>query len=120
MTDRAVCWELQSNTEAVQGMRVLLVGAFVGTQQITTENARPRWSFYQYATAQAAAEAAVTATQNFERDFSGTLAVPPGEIMVHPAEVAGITSGGPIPPSLRARVFTSLQRRDPRDLCGGD
>lgn len=119
MTDRAVCWELQASTEAVQGLRVLLVGAFVGTQQITTENARPRWTFRQYGNVQEASEAAVAFTQAFERDYRGTLAVPPGEIMVHASEVAGLYSGGPIPPSLRARVFTSLQRRDPRDLTGG-
>jgi hypothetical protein len=115
MTDKAVCWELQSSSDSIHGLRVLLVGTFVGTQLLSSENERPRWSFREYATVTGAGEAAVEFTQNFERDHGGRLVIPPGEILVHPSEVANLHSHGPIPPSLRARVFTSLQRRDPRE-----
>lgn len=116
MTDKAVCWELQCNGNTnVAGLRVLLVGNAVGDQLIRADNARPRWAFRRYATPQDAAAAAVAFTQNFESDYAGSLVIPPVEIMVHPAEVAAIRPDAPIPPSLRARVFTALLRHDPRD-----
>jgi hypothetical protein len=115
---KAVCWELASTNHSILGLRVLLASTFVGTQMLSTDNERPRWSFTQFTTASAAAEAAVQQTEQFERDWSATLIVPPGEIALHPSEVSAMSQGKPISPSLRARIFTSLQRRDPR--VGGE
>jgi hypothetical protein len=115
---KAVCWELATNNGAVTGMRVLLAGRFVGTQMLVSDNARPRWSFTPYGTATEAAEAAVKATQHFESEWQGTLVIPPGEIILHPSEADAMTAGRPIQPALRARVFTSLMRRDPRVMGG--
>lgn len=116
---KAVCWELATNHSAINGMRVVLAGEFVGSQTMTPENQRPRWSFVQHGTIAEAAEAAVRITQAFENDWSATLVVPPGEVMMHPSEFDVIRAGKAIPPSLRARVYTSLMRRDPR-LNGAD
>jgi len=114
MTDKAVCWELGTSSSTMLGMRVLLAGQFVGTQELSPDNARPRWKFNNYGTATAASEAAVGITERFERDWVGTLIVPPGEIILLPSETIAMADNRPISPSLRARIFTSLQRRDPR------
>lgn len=112
-TQKAVCWELESPSAAIHGIRVILAGNFVGVQQLVGTNERPRWAFTAYDTATAATEAAVQVTQTYENN-GGKLAIAPGEVMVHPAELRALRNNGPIPPSLRARVFTSLLRRDPR------
>ena len=122
---KAVCWELTTNSTAeMLGMRVLLAGKFVGTQELSTDNARPRWKFSDHGTAAAASEAAVHMTERFERDWNATLIVPPGEIVLHPSEEMAMAHGKPISPALRARIFTSLQRRDPRvpglPMAGGE
>jgi hypothetical protein len=115
MTDtKAVCWELGTTNNTKLGLRILLAGQYVGTQELSADNARPRWKFQTYYSAHAATAAAVTATERFESEQHGTLVVPPGEIILHPSEVAAMGSGRPISPALRARIFTSLQRRDPR------
>ena len=111
---KAVCWELMTSTTNMLGMRVLLAGQFVGTQELSTDNARPRWKFATFASATAAQEAAVMLTERFEKDWRATLIVPPGEIVLHPSEEIAMMHGNPISPALRARIFTSLQRRDPR------
>lgn len=111
---KAVCWELSTNSSLMLGMRVLLAGQFVGTQELSTDNARPRWKFTAHGTNAAASEAAIRMTEAFERDWNGTLIVPPGEIVLHPSEEMAMMHGNPISPALRARIFTSLQRRDPR------
>jgi len=116
MTDmqKAVCWELGTSSEAVTGMRVLLAGHFVGQQMLTAANQRPRWAFTSFSDAEAAASAAVAVTETFEKEWHGTLIVPPGEIALHPSEFDAMGTQRPISPALRARIFTSLQRRDPR------
>lgn len=111
---KAVCWELATTNSDMLGMRVLLAGQFVGTQELSTDNARPRWKFNTFTSAADASEAAVRTTENFEREWNATLVVPPGEIALHPSEELAMVHGNPISPALRARIFTSLQRRDPR------
>lgn len=111
---KAVCWELASANANMNGMRVLLAGQHVGTQTLTADNQRPRWKFLFYSTAGEASQAAIAATETFEREWSATLVIPPGEIALHPSEVQAMQTGNPISPSLRARIFTSLSRRDPR------
>jgi len=111
---KAVCWELETTSTMMLGMRVLLAGPYVGTQELSSDNARPRWKFTAHGSPAAASEAAVRMTEAFERDWKGTLIVPPGEIVLHPSEEMAMAHGNPISPALRARIFTSLQRRDPR------
>ena len=111
---KALCWELASNNSAITGMRLLVAGTFVGVQTLSEDNARPRWKFVDCRTATEAAQHAVAQTTAFETDWGGTMVVDPGEIALHPSEVAAMAAGRPISPSLRARIFTSLQRRDPR------
>ena len=111
---KAVCWELATANTSMLGMRVLLAGHFVGTQELSSDNARPRWKFFQFESATLASEAAVRVTEQFENEWRGFLIVPPGEVALHPSELLSMAHGNPISPSLRARIFTSLQRRDPR------
>lgn len=115
---KAVCWELATKSTGITGMRVLLAGQYVGTQELSTDNARPRWRFTDYATEAGATEAAVAITERFEKDWHATLLVQPGEIALHPSEYAAMASSRPISPALRARIFTSLSRRDPRGASG--
>lgn len=111
---KAVCWELTTQHSAVNGLRIVLAGEFVGQQTMTSENQRPRWSFAQYGSVAEAADASVRITQAFESDWTATLIVPPGEVMMHPSEFDVIRAGKAIAPSMRARIYTSLMRRDPR------
>lgn len=113
---KAVCWELATPTRDTIGLRVMLAGPFVGTQELSSNNARPRWQIKQFATAALASEEAVRATETFENDYHATLVIQPAEILLHPSEVASMYAGRPISPSLRARIFTSLTRRDPRAI----
>jgi hypothetical protein len=110
----AVCWELGSSNGNMTGLRVLLAGKFVATQELSTENERPRWKFFEYATETGATDAALAITTQFEREWAGDLIIEPGKIALHPSEAEAMANGGPISPSLRARIFTSLSRRDPR------
>ena len=113
-TTKAVCWELATITTDILGMRVLLAGHHVGIQELSSDNQRPRWKFSTYSTAAEASEAAVRVTEQFERERHASLIVPPGEVILLPSEMLAMADHRPISPSLRARVFTSLQRRDPR------
>lgn len=115
---KAVCWELATPSTGILGLRILLAGRFVGTQELSTDNARPRWRFSDYGTPVAASEAAVTLTEKFEREHAALLVVPPGEVILHPSEMLAMADHKPISPSLRARIFTSLQRRDSRVTAG--
>jgi len=113
---KAVCWELAAPSTSMLGMRVLLAGQYVGTQELSSDNARPRWRFQDHGSVARATEAAVGVTERFENDWHATLIIQPGEIILHPSELAAMASGKPISPALRARIFTSLQRRDPRPV----
>ena len=112
---KAVCWELASRHATMLGMRVLLAGEFVGYQELSADNQRPRWKFAGYHNSTEASEAAVRLTEQFEQEWNAILIIPPGEVILHPSEMLAMRHAAPISPSLRARIFTSLQRRDPRE-----
>jgi hypothetical protein len=108
---KAICWELTTSDPGVTGFRILVAGSHVAMQTLVSGNEKPRWSVSTFATAQEATQQAVDMTQGIERHYSARLSVEPGEIIIHDSELSGMSPTRPIPPSLRARVYTSLHRR---------
>lgn len=116
--DKAICWEMLTPAgsggaapEGVLGMRVCVAANFVGIQTLVSSNERPVWAVDAYPSQADATQVAVALTRAFEEDYRGRLSVEPGEVILHDAERASMSNGGTIPPSLRARIFTSLHRR---------
>ena len=109
--DKAICWEMTSSSQGIEGFRLFVADRFLGVQTLTLANERPVWNISGFDSQADATEYALTLTKGYEQSYGATLAVEPGEIILHDAERGSLSHGGAIPPALRARIFTSLQRR---------
>lgn len=109
---RALVWEMALiDNGNVDGVRIMVSGTTLAVQELRKTTQRPRWRIERYDSVQDAIDMANAHTRNAAEDFNATMTVNPVEVMVHPSEYDRLLPGQPIPPSLRARLFTALHRK---------
>lgn len=109
---RAIVWEMALyDSGTVNGVRLMVSGSTLAVQELRQTTQRPRWRVEHYDSVQDAIAMAQAYTQKAEEEHKATMTVNPVEVMVHPAEYDRLQPGVPIPPSLRARLFTALYRK---------
>ena len=109
---KALCWQLSTDGRGgIIGHRIAVASRYVLMQEMPVGNERPRWHIEGCIDERVATERAISVTKYLEDTMGAKLIVEPTEVILHDAEVLALRDQGPIPPSLRARVFTSLQRK---------
>ena len=108
---KAMCWEMTCTRGGLDGLRVIVAEKYVLTQTLEASNKRPQWAVEETANPAEAAGRALATTTFVENEYGGTLVVEPSEVVVHDSELAALSVGGKIPSALRARCFTTLQRK---------